>query len=66
MEATTGHPKLHSTVVLDRLSRYNTRSHQAGIRFFSPESYPKVEKGKYCQRFWLAHALCRTIQKAQS
>lgn len=43
IEATTGHAKLHSDVGEDRLSRYNILSHQAGIRFFSPESYPEKE-----------------------
>lgn len=40
IEATTGHSKLHSVSCFVRLSRYNILSHQAGMRFFSPESYP--------------------------
>lgn len=47
MDATTGQSKLHSESEDDRLSRYNTLSHQAGIRFFSPESYPETMKGAF-------------------
>lgn len=42
MEAATGLPKLHGIEGAARLSRYSTLSHQAGIRFFSPESYPEI------------------------
>jgi hypothetical protein len=38
IEATTGHSNEHSATDTERLSRYSTLSHQAGIRFFSPES----------------------------
>lgn len=41
IEETTGHSKLHSDNKADRLSRYKILSHQAGMRFFSPESYPR-------------------------
>lgn len=40
IEDTTGHSKLHSDTDAERLSRYRILSHQAGMRFFSPESYP--------------------------
>ena len=40
IEPTTGHSSEHSATDTERLSRYNIRSHQAGIRFFSLESYP--------------------------
>lgn len=40
IEETTGHPKQHSDTEAERLSRYRILSHQAGMRFFSPESYP--------------------------
>lgn len=40
IDETTGHSKLESDTEADRLSRYIIRSHQAGMRFFSPESYP--------------------------
>nr|GMC50186.1 hypothetical protein Iba_chr01bCG14700 [Ipomoea batatas]GME02048.1 hypothetical protein Iba_contig3595CG0010 [Ipomoea batatas] len=40
IEDTTGQSKLHVVTELGRLSRYKILSHQAGIRFFSPESYP--------------------------
>jgi len=40
VDETTGHFKLHSVYEIDWLSLYITLSHQAGIRFFSPESYP--------------------------
>lgn len=45
MDATTGHSKLHSESEDDRLSRYSILSHHAGIRFFSPESYPEALRG---------------------
>ena len=38
IEQTTGQSRLHSELEEVRLSRYNTLSHQAGIRFFSPAS----------------------------
>jgi hypothetical protein len=38
--ATTGHSNEHSAIDTERLSRYSILSHQAGILFFSPESYP--------------------------
>lgn len=41
IDDTTGHSKLHSDVVVGRVSRYMTLSHHAGILFFSPESYPR-------------------------
>jgi len=40
IEDTTGQSKLHSAPKCFLLSRYRILSHQAGIRFFSPESYP--------------------------
>jgi len=40
IDETTGHSNEHSATGAERLSRYNILSHQAGIRFFSPESYP--------------------------
>lgn len=43
IEETTGQSKLHVDTVLEQLSRYNILSHQAGMRFFSPESYPTQE-----------------------
>lgn len=39
-DETIGHSKLQSDTGATRLSRYIIRSHQAGMRFFSPESYP--------------------------
>lgn len=42
IDDTTGHSKLHSPTEFDLLSRYIILSHQAGILFFSPESYPVV------------------------
>lgn len=44
MEAATGNAKLDGIEGAVWLSRYSTLSHQAGIRFFSLESYPKVER----------------------
>ena len=44
IEETTGHCKLHSDTGDERLSRYNILSHQAGMRFFSPESYPAKDE----------------------
>ena len=46
MDETIGHSKLHSDTGPHLLSRYITQSHHAGIRFFSPESYPKKVKLK--------------------
>lgn len=43
IEETTGHSKLHSATAAERLSRYKILSHQAGMRFFSPESYPSKQ-----------------------
>lgn len=40
-DATTGQSKLHVDTEAERLSRNKILSHQAGIRFFSPESYPE-------------------------
>lgn len=37
-EETMGHSKLHSVPEVRLLSRYKILSHQAGMRFFSPES----------------------------
>jgi hypothetical protein len=47
IEATTGQSNEHSATDTERLSRYSTLSHQAGIRFFSPESYPTSKNDKY-------------------
>jgi len=41
IDATTGQSKLQSEAGATRVSRYIILSHQAGIRFFSPESYPE-------------------------
>lgn len=38
IEETTGQSKLQVDTVFEQLSRYNILSHQAGMRFFSPES----------------------------
>lgn len=43
-EQTTGQSKEHSVPELARLSRYRTRSHQAGMRFFSLQSYPTIRE----------------------
>ena len=50
IDDTTGHSKLELVAEVARLSRYIIRSHQAGIRFFSPESYPGkiVKSSKSC------------------
>lgn len=40
IEDTTGQSKLDAATEAERLSRYKILSHQAGVRFFSPESYP--------------------------
>lgn len=50
--ATTGHSSEHSATDTARLSRYSTLSHQAGIRFFSPESYPTRQLNKKLQNQW--------------
>lgn len=41
IEVTTGQSKPHEDTEAERLSRYKILSHHAGMRFFSPESYPK-------------------------
>lgn len=43
-EDTTGQSKLHEDTEPERLSRYIILSHHAGMRFFSPESYPKCRQ----------------------
>jgi hypothetical protein len=47
IDDTTGQSKLHSETGAGRVSRYIILSHQAGIRFFSPESYPDRIYGSY-------------------